>query len=62
MNIARDFEKLLAEGIAKGAFDDKQIKDLESTLFEYESLLKSVQMLSVYMSHLIKMKEYQEAS
>lgn len=50
------------DGIAKNAFDDEQIKQFETALFEYESSLKSVQMLTVYMAHLIKMEEYREAS
>lgn len=62
MNISREFEKVLAEGIAKNAFDDKQIKQFETALFEYESSLKAVQMLAVYMSHLIKMDEYKKVS
>jgi len=62
MNISNEFQKVLAKGIAQNAFDDKQIQQFETALFEYESSLKSVQMLTVYMAHLIKMEEYREAS
>jgi len=62
MNISNEFQKILAKGIAQNAFDDEQIKQFETALFEYESSLKSVQMLTVYMAHLIKMEEYREAS
>lgn len=62
MNISKEFEKVLADGIAKNAFNEEQIKQFESALFEYESSLKAVQMIAVYMAHLIKMEEYREAS
>jgi len=62
MNISKEFEKVLMEGIAVNAFNEEQIKQFETALFEYESSLKSVQMLTVYMAHLIKMEEYREAS
>lgn len=62
MNISNEFEKVLAKGIAMNAFDDDQIKNFETALFEYESSLKSAQMILVYMAHLIKMEEYREAS
>ena len=62
MNISNEFQKVLAEGIAKNAFDDEQIKNFDTALFEYESSLKGVQMILVYMAHLIKMEEYREAS
>ena len=62
MNISSEFKKVLADGIAKNAFDDGQIKNFEWALFEYESSLKAVQMMTVYMGHLIKMEEYRKAS
>ena len=62
MNISKDFQKVLAEGIAMNALDDEQIKKFETALFEYESSLKGAQMVLVYMAHLIKMEEYRKAS
>jgi len=62
MNISNEFKKVLMDGIAINAFDDEQIKNFETALFEYESSLKAVQMITVYMAHLIKMEEYRKAS
>jgi len=62
MNISKEFEKVLMEGIAMNAFNEEQIKQFETALFEYESSLKGAQMILVYMAHLIKMEEYREAS
>ena len=62
MNISNEFKKVLMNGIAINAFDDEQIKNFETALFEYESSLKSVHMITVYMAHLIKMEEYRKAS
>lgn len=62
MNISSEFKKVLADGIAKNAFNDEQIKNFEHALWEYESSDKAVRMITVYMSHLIKMEEYRKAS
>ena len=62
MNISNEFQKVLMEGIAMNAFNEEQIKQFETALFEYESSLKGAQMVLVYMAHLIKMEEYRKAS
>ncbi len=62
MNISNEFQKVLMEGIAMNAFNEEQIKQFETALYDYESSLKGAQMILVYMAHLIKMEEYREAS
>jgi biotin carboxylase len=61
MNIKQDFEKLLAEGIAKGVFAEKQVFEMETCLQQYEVATRDMAMLIPYMSRMIELKKYEAA-
>lgn len=42
MDVAQDFRKLLAEGVAKNAFSEQQTRDLEQLLYDYDTAVRTM--------------------
>jgi len=61
MSIKKDFEKLLAEGVAKGVFEEKQVFEMETCLQQYEVATRTMAIMIPYMSHMVELKKYEAA-
>jgi hypothetical protein len=61
MSIKQDFSQLLAEGVAKGVFEEKQIFEMETFLQEYEVATRNMAILIPYMSRMIELKKHEAA-